>query len=499
MAARENQGYLIAVIILVLLTLVLALLTFLGWSKANEYAEGIASAKAELNGVQKLSEAHQIEAEILRALVGDLGESSAEVQTNIDSVNRLSNNSSISDAQKTAIQNVVVRIGEVKDAYDRDMQQFITTTEEDQAEDLTWTGVLRNLIAVTARKHNELSVKRQENEDTKNRLDREKNALAGRLAVSEKALAKANEDLDALKKLASENKARLQESLDKALADFQDYESSTDLKITKLETSNSELAAKNSELTEKNIELTKTKQELTRENFDTYDGEIVRVRRTSSSNLVYLNIGRKDGLRTNQTFAVYDRNVTNFEKGQEKAKIEVIRVGPKTSDAIITEENPIDPITRFDRVVTPTWDPGNRNDIAIAGIVDLDGDGESDLQRFIRMIENNGGRVVAYHDEQGKIFGEINSSTRYMVKGESPKLGPEPNNGEVYNAIRELEKQAEDNAIRVIDVRQMLNRMGRHLTRVYKTDPQIQPLQSGQGSGSKDQGSGTRDQGSSTR
>lgn len=497
MAARENQGYLIAVIILVLLTLVLALLTFLGWSKANEYSEGMASANAELNGVQKLSEAHQIEAEILRALVGDLGESSAEVQTKIDSVKRLSNNNSISDALKTAIQNVAVRIDEVKDAYDRDMQQFITTTEEDQGEDLTWTGVLRNLIAVTARKHNELSVKRQENEDQKGRLEREKNALAGRLAVSEKDLVKANENLEAQKKLAAENEAKLNSSLQQARADLEDYQSSTSAKIAMLENEKSDLVALNDKLTVANAELTKTKQELTRENFDLHDGEIVRVRRSSSSNLVYLNIGKKDGLRTNQTFAVYDRNVTNFEKGQEKAKIEVIRVGPKTSDAIITEEDPIDPITRFDRVVTPTWDPGNRNDIAIAGIVDLDGDGDSDLLRFIRLIENNGGRVVAYHDEQGKIFGEINSSTRYMVKGESPKLGPGSDNGEVYNAIRELEKQAKENATRVIDVRQMLNRMGRHLTRVFKGDPQIQPIPSSQGSGNK--GSGTKDQGSSTR
>ena len=513
MAARENQGYLIAVIILVLLTLVLALLTFLGWSKANEYAEGIDSSKAQLNGAQMLSQAHQIEAEILRALVGDLGESNAEVQTKIDSVNRLANNNSTSDAQKTAIQNVVVRIKEVKDAYDRDMQQFISRTEEDQAEDLTWTGVLRNLIAVTARKHNELSVKRQENEDEKGRLEREKKTLQGRLDVAEGALEKAKEGFAKKQKLDQDNISGLNEMLANVQRDIQAYEKATGAKITNLESINSELEAKVDDLVVKNVDLTKTKQELTRENFDIHDGEIVRVSRTSSSNLVYLNIGRKDGLRTNQTFAVYDRNVNNFEKGEQKAKIEVIDIlGPKSSEALITEENPIDPITRLDRIVTPTWDPGNRNDIAISGVIDLDGDNNSDLLRFIRMIENNGGRVVAYHDEEGKIFGKIDSSTRYLVKGESPKLGPDPNNGEIYSAIRELEKQAKDNAIRVIDLRQMLNRIGRHLIRVYKNDPQIQDLPSAgsssrdqgsssrdQGSGTKDHGSGTKDQGSSTR
>ena len=44
MAARENQGYLIAVIVLVLLSLILALLAFLGWSSANENSDLLTAA-----------------------------------------------------------------------------------------------------------------------------------------------------------------------------------------------------------------------------------------------------------------------------------------------------------------------------------------------------------------------------------------------------------------------------------------------------------------------
>ena len=494
MAARENQGYLIAVIILVLLTLVLALLTFLGWSKANEYSEGIANAKADLAGAQKLSEAHQIEAEILRAYVGDLGESVAEVQTKIDSANRLSNSGSISDAQKTAIQNVVIRINEVKDAYARDMQQFIFRTEEDEAEDLTWTGVLRNLIAVTADKHNELSVQREENKEDRLTFESDKKKLEDQLAQSEKNLREANENLQTEKKDKQEIVASLTDQLGLAKKAIDKLQEIKDKEISMLRTENAEFADSNSKLKIANEDLTKTKQELTRENFDIHDGKIVRVARTTAGNLVFLNIGSWDGLRTNQTFAVYDRNVNNFEKGQHKAKIEVIRItGPKSADARITEENPIDPITRDDLVVTPTWDPGHRNEIAIAGIIDLDGDGVSDRLRFIRMIENNGGKVVAQHDESGKITGEINSSTRYLVMGDPPKPGPGEDNSAIYNAIRELEGQATDNTVRVIEVRQMLNRMGRHLTRVYRTDPKIQDQPLGiDSSGERAQGSGNR-------
>ena len=66
MAARENQGFLIAVIILVLLTLVLALATFLGISKANEYAATKEAAEKSLAVQKTLGEAHKIEAQVLR-------------------------------------------------------------------------------------------------------------------------------------------------------------------------------------------------------------------------------------------------------------------------------------------------------------------------------------------------------------------------------------------------------------------------------------------------
>lgn len=492
MAARENQGYLIAVIVLVLLTLVLALLSFLGWSKAGEYAESKASAEASLNVEKKVKEAHQIEAEILRALVGDLGESSAEVPTKIDSVRRLANNNSLTDAQKTAIQNVVVRVDEVKEAYDRDMQHFKATTEDDQAEELTWSGVVRNLNAVASRLHNQLSVKRLENEDEKARLGSEKKALEDRLGVVTKQLNDKNEELKKVQQLSNDKETELQNMLAKAKADVDSYRSNLGSKIANLTSQNEQLTSSNQELEQANADLAREKQELTRENFDIHDGEIVRVARTS--NLVFLNIGKKDGLRTNQTFAVYDKNVNNFEKGQQKAKIEVIRVtGPKSADARITEEDPINPITRYDLIVTPTWDPGYRVPIAISGIIDLDGDGLSDRLQFVRMIENNGGRVVAQHDEDGKVMGQIDSSTRYLVKGDSPKPGPAGENTDIYGAIRTLENQAIKHSVQTIDVRRMLNRMGRHLNPVFRNNPGVQDVNvRGQGSGTRNQGSANR-------
>ena len=79
------------------------------------------------------------------------------------------------------------------------------------------------------------------------------------------------------------------------------------------------------------------------------------------------------------------------------------------------------------------------------------------------MIEKNGGTVVAQNDEEGKVIGKIDSSTRYLVKG-SPGDGLEAN---FNNAMRELEKQAEDNSVQVVDLRKMMNWMGLHNKAVF--------------------------------
>ena len=89
MAARENQGLLIAVIILVLLTLVLALAAFLGLSKASENSDSKIQSEADVAYYKKLSEGYQNQTEILKALAGDFGPDVASAEGLLDNINRL--------------------------------------------------------------------------------------------------------------------------------------------------------------------------------------------------------------------------------------------------------------------------------------------------------------------------------------------------------------------------------------------------------------------------
>ncbi len=119
-------------------------------------------------------------------------------------------------------------------------------------------------------------------------------------------------------------------------------------------------------------------------------------------------------------------------------------------------------------MVTSTWDPGYSVPIAIVGFIDLDGDGSSDLQRLISIVQGQGyGNVVAYHDDEGKIIGKIDENTRYFVKGDDPL-------GDATDGYNKLDKERERFQTRQISVQEFLNEMGhRNEARIRRFDENL--------------------------
>ena len=152
MAARENQGYLIAVIILVLLTLVLALVAFLGISKANEYADIRDGVNQDLALQKNIARAYEIQIENLKAYIGGQGATVAMVQTNLDSMSRLVD-PNFDDNQKNQVNAIIDSAKEMHDAYTNDMKQFVSNDEdEEQTQEPTYRNLTQNLTAVLNKK-----------------------------------------------------------------------------------------------------------------------------------------------------------------------------------------------------------------------------------------------------------------------------------------------------------------------------------------------------------
>jgi hypothetical protein len=440
-----------------LLSLVLALVAFLGTSKANEYADNKAAMESSLNAEQKLSQANSIRSEILKALIGGFGNSVAEVPTQIGQLKSLAASGGLEANQKAQIQAVLDDVELIKAAYDKDMLSNAGTGDGEQAQDFTWRTLVENLSIVLAKKHGEYNTKVQQAMLAEQDAEAKIAAKQTEVDQMKNKVTTLEADLADEKKSAAEKQKNLEESLQQSVVQLRDANTSLeDYKATSQDQLAS-LQANVNQVSQQN-ELLKNKINIyEKEVFDIPDGRIVQV--ASSLNTVFLDLGRADGLTANRSFAIYDQSVTNFEKGQHKAMIEVIRVGENQAEAKVTSEDPTDPILTGDYVLTAVWDPGYSTPIALAGFFDLDSDGYSDLDKLIQLIKRNGGEVVAYHDDEGNLIGEIDSSVRYLVLGEAPNVGTNANPA-VVRAMEKMEGIAEENTVQTINLQKLLNRMG---------------------------------------
>jgi hypothetical protein len=138
------------------------------------------------------------------------------------------------------------------------------------------------------------------------------------------------------------------------------------------------------------------------------DGRIVRA--MPGDDVVYINLGRNDGVSRGMTFAVYPRLEGISADGKGKATIEVVQVFDKTSECKVTSTTAGQPVIKDDLIANPVFDRSRQYRFVIAGGFDLDFDGKIDDpngERVATMIRNWGGIVT----------GEVDTSTDFLVAG----------------------------------------------------------------------------------
>lgn len=474
MAARENQRYVIAIIVMAVFLIGFLVATLLGWSKASEYADSRETASNALVLEKSLREAQETKANILATMIGAEGASIAELTTLQDSFTRIARN--VEGGDKAKIDAVASSVNQIKEIYEKDMKSNSSAGGDDSLE-ATYKNLIANLNSVLAKKHNELIVKTRENEAyrittdaTIKEIKADRDAIAKNLTDTQKQLEVAIADSREKERELKDKMGQQQETLVKSQNEFErNREEAEQVRNT--------LVSKVAKVTQQNASLKTKVNEYEREVFDIPDGSIVRV--NPSLKMVILNIGRADGLRVNRSFSVYDQTAKNFEKDRNKASIEITRlIGDKAAEARITDEDPNNPILANDIVLSPTWDPGYSTPIALAGVFDLNADGIDDREQLMSMIRRNGGNVVVYHDNQGNITGTIDASVRYLVLGDAPNEGPGAN-PEIIQAMKILADQADTNTVQIIDQRKLLNWMGVHgQARVERVGGAVEGFQS---------------------
>lgn len=178
-------------------------------------------------------------------------------------------------------------------------------------------------------------------------------------------------------------------------------------------------------------------EQLTDPFFQEPDGKVVYV--DQFDRVVRLNIGKAQGVRLLTKFAVFSSGAVERGEIKPKGAVEVIRfVNDNESDARIIEDeetlrkviNSVDregvaakvleyeltaPISQGDLVFTPLWQRGERVTYALDYFLDIDNDGQDDLDLLVNIIHANGGHIDAWIDKNGEIRGAITPETTYLI------------------------------------------------------------------------------------
>ena len=181
------------------------------------------------------------------------------------------------------------------------------------------------------------------------------------------------------------------------------------------------------------------------------DGNIWQI---GKNNVVYINLGLGDQMYKGMTFEVYDKSegvprvsaVSEEQLPAGKASIEVINVGPGSSECRIVKLEPGQTIQVGDVVANLIYDRHVKWTFKIYGDFDIDGDGRAtvaEAEVLKRRVAEWGGRVTD----------QINCDTDFVVMGKEPEM-PRFTAEERKNPINDYEaKKAEQQIKEYDDVR----------------------------------------------
>ncbi|MEO8269465.1 MAG: hypothetical protein ABI557_07095 [Aureliella sp.] len=272
---------------------------------------------------------------------------------------------------------------------------------------------------------------RLRNEDIDKARERETQLLAEKTATlqretqaretAEAAQKAAEADLAATRAQNAAAIATLNGEKKQVLDSYDSYKKTFDSQLAALSGKNQELTAANTTLSEtveiKMDELTK----FTNLSFAQPQGEVIRTH--SGGTMVWIDLGRDDGLREGVAFTVIDESSINTSEAKGKAHLVITRViedSPHLSQAKVTDYNPTQPIMTGDKVFSPAWRPGRTTGFALLGEMDINGDHKDDVSDLRELIRRSGGKVDAEMDSKGNVVAGLpgmTPNTVYLVLG----------------------------------------------------------------------------------
>jgi hypothetical protein len=225
-------------------------------------------------------------------------------------------------------------------------------------------------------------------------------------------------------------------------------------------------------LTAINIRLNEKLDKESDKSFEVADGVVRWV--DHSSKRVWINLGGFDKLYDRTGFSVYTKMHQGIGRGKAdiKGSIEVLRIlGPHLAECRILDNDIDRPIATGDPVYTPLWSPGLTNSFSLVGLIDFDGDGQSDRQPLQNLITAAGAKVDNEVDDKGSRSGKaLTVDTKFLIVGKIPDPtevlpGDKDAALEIIKHHSQMLKEARQQGVRVVSLNDFLSFIGFKPTR----------------------------------
>jgi hypothetical protein len=423
MASREGQGMQIAVILFAILTVILAVTTYIYYAasetKEKERQAAVDAEKVSTSAQHKAN----YKAAALKFMLGYI-----KTRKEVDDLKALAGGAEDTDVNAWLAQ------------YDKDMAMYGNAATETNQNYIELPGYL---ITSIGRKNAQVGQHMSDLSKETAAKDAAVAAEQGRANTAEEGLkAEQASNTDARNKMAETVKVA-----NKAGEDAKALLATTAAKAKKdLEAVQADFTALSGNFSK----LTGVKEQLAKEvkvlesvqgvNIDNPDATIIWI--NQKQRLVWIDRGFDDGLGRQMSFAVYSQNQaslfnqklqmrkegTGMEKVKKlssKGRIEVVRItGAHQAECRILEDKTSDPILPGDWIHSPAWSPGQRLHFALVGFMDIDGDQQSDRETIKHIITMNGGVIdTEIMDTGERDEGKMSVNTRYVVTGDASEKG----------------------------------------------------------------------------
>jgi hypothetical protein len=278
-------------------------------------------------------------------------------------------------------------------------------------------------------------------------------AAKAEVAQYTEKLTQAAADLEKERKAFGDDRAEITQQKEQQAANFG---TARQQDVQTLKQSGDQVAALTSQLarSEKLLDDLRNKESRAEKANEYPDGKVTRV--SQRSRLVWLNVGPADGLRRQTSFVIVAPEDGNPIASVPKGLIEVVRLTDShEAEARIVEDDLSNPIMPGDNIFSIAWEAGRPEHFALAGKMDIDGDGTSDLQRIRDLISLSGGIVDAEVTNDGTRSGQMTINTKYLVLGDRPD-----ERSKDLDAYSTITDEAETLGIKSIDLAEFIKYMG---------------------------------------